>query len=138
MEKSPLRMVGEGLLQRVAKCLYLNPAARSKNRWVSEEIAKALHPGHLSYVVLESILFEYRAISQIPISRLKFMMTGEKCNYRDSLRHHRIHAHQAQKRGHYQEHDPGQRPATLHRAPAGAVRDLLRVKRNANTIDLGI
>lgn len=52
MEKSLQRMVAEGLLQRVAKGLYLNPAAKSRNRWIAEEVAKALRPGHLSYVII--------------------------------------------------------------------------------------
>lgn len=78
MEKSLQRMVADGLLQRVARGLYLNPAATSKNRWIAEEIAKALRPGHLSYVSLESILSEYGAISQIPINRMTVMTTGKK------------------------------------------------------------
>lgn len=76
MDQSLRRMVSDGLLQRVARGLYVNPAASSKNRWIAEEIAKALRPGNLSYVSLESILSEYGVISQIPISRLTVMTTG--------------------------------------------------------------
>jgi len=76
MEKSLQHMVCDGLLQRVAKGLYLNPAASTKNRWIVEEIAKLLRPGCLSYVSLESILSEYGSISQIPINRLTVMTTG--------------------------------------------------------------
>jgi hypothetical protein len=64
------------VLQRVAKGLYVNPAASSKNCWIAEEIAKALRPGCLSHVSLESILSEYGAISQIPIDRMTAMTTG--------------------------------------------------------------
>lgn len=76
MEQSLKRMVADGLLQRVARGLYINSAAASKNRWVAEEIAKALRPGSLSYVSLESMLSEYGVISQVPISRLTVMTTG--------------------------------------------------------------
>jgi predicted transcriptional regulator of viral defense system len=76
MEKSLQRMVSDALLQRVARGLYVNPVAASKNRWATEEVAKALRPGCLSYVSLESILSEYGAISQIPINRLTVMTTG--------------------------------------------------------------
>jgi predicted transcriptional regulator of viral defense system len=65
LAQSLKRMVGDGLLQRVARGLYVNPAASSKNRWIGEEIAKALRPGQLSYLSLESILSEYGVISQI-------------------------------------------------------------------------
>ncbi|NQW84941.1 MAG: hypothetical protein HQ450_13440, partial [Alcaligenaceae bacterium] len=77
MEKSLQRMVADDLLQRVAKGLYVNPAATSKNRWIAEEIAKALRPGSMSYVSLESILSEYGVISQIPVNRMTVMTTGK-------------------------------------------------------------
>ncbi|CAN5399465.1 hypothetical protein BH11PSE9_BH11PSE9_27120 [soil metagenome] len=76
MDQSLGRMVADGLLQRVARGLYVNPAASSKNRWIAEEIARALRPGKLSYVSLESILSEYGVISQIPVDRITVMTTG--------------------------------------------------------------
>ncbi|MES2264694.1 MAG: hypothetical protein V4724_39855 [Pseudomonadota bacterium] len=76
MEQSLKRMVDDCLLQRVARGLYVNPIATSKNRWIAEEIAKALRPGKLSYVSLESILSEYGVISQILIDRMTVMTTG--------------------------------------------------------------
>ena len=76
MEQSLTRMVDDGILNRAARGLYVNPSASSKNRWIAEEIAKALRPGSLSYVSLESILSEYGVISQIPIDRLTVMTTG--------------------------------------------------------------
>lgn len=69
-EQSLKRMVADGLLQRVARGLCVDPAASSKNRWIVEEIARALCPANLSYVSLESILSEYGVISQIPINRV--------------------------------------------------------------------
>ena len=76
MDKSLQRMVADGVLLRVAKGFYVNPVARSKNRWIAEEIAKALRPGCMSYVSLESMLSEYGVISQIMVSRLTVMTTG--------------------------------------------------------------
>lgn len=76
MEKSLQRMVAGGLLRRVAKGLYMNPATTHRSGWIMEEIAKALRPGCLSYVSLESILSEYGAISQIPLGCLTVMTTG--------------------------------------------------------------
>ncbi|AMO92743.1 hypothetical protein CFter6_0012 [Collimonas fungivorans] len=135
MEKSLQRMVADGLLQRVAKGLYLNPAATSKNRWIAEEIARALRPGCLSYVSLESILSEYGAISQIPINRMTVMTTG-KSGVVDTpygmieFTHTKRGAAQIIKR----TLQAKGRPLRIATRQA-AVRDLLRVGRNANMID---
>ena len=135
LEKSLQRMVTDGLLQRVARGLYVNPAATSKNRWIAEEVAKALRPGCLSYVSLESMLSEYGVISQIPINRMTVMTTGKsgvvdtpygviefthtKRGVADILNR------TAQSKG---------RPLRIA-TQAAAIRDLLRVGRNANMID---
>jgi predicted transcriptional regulator of viral defense system len=135
MEKSLQRMVADDLLQRVAKGLYLNPAATSKNRWVAEEIAKALRPGNLSYVSLESILSEYGAISQIPINLLTVMTTG-KSGVVDTpygtieFTHTKRRAADIIKR----TMQAKGRPLRIATKQA-AIRDLLRVGRNANMID---
>ena len=137
LEKSLQRMVADGLLQRVARGLYVNPTATSKNRWIAEEVAKALRPGCLSYVSLESMLSEYGAISQIPINRMTVMTTGKsgvvdtpygviefthtKRGVADILNR------TAQTKG---------RPLRIATREA-AIRDLLRVGRNANMIDRG-
>ncbi|NHZ88164.1 hypothetical protein F2P45_03865 [Massilia sp. CCM 8733] len=135
MEKSLQRMVADGLLQRVAKGLYLNPAATSKNRWVAEEIAKALRPGCLSYVSLESVLSEYGVISQIPISRMTVMTTG-KSGVVDTPFATIEFTHT--KRGVAQIIERTilvkSRPLRIATRQA-AIRDLLRVGRNANMID---
>ena len=134
MEKSLQRMVADGLIQRVAKGLYVNPSATSKNRWLAEEIAKALRPGCISYVSLESILSEYGSISQIPINRLTVMTTG------------RSGVHKTPYGTIEFTHTKRARPEILGRtlAPKGrplriatrsaAVRDLMRVGRNINMI----
>jgi len=135
MEKSLQRMVADGLLQRVAKGLYLNPSATSKNRWVAEEIARALRPGCLSYVSLESILSEYGAISQIPINRMTVMTTG-KSGVVDTpygtieFTHTKRGAAEIVKR----TLQAKGRPLRIATKQA-ALGDLLRVGRNANMID---
>ncbi|MEI8402720.1 MAG: hypothetical protein WCG12_18105 [Alcaligenaceae bacterium] len=135
MEKSLQRMVADGLLQRVAKGLYVNPAATSKNRWIAEEIAKALRPGSLSYVSLESILSEYGVISQIPINRMTVMTTGKSGTVETpygtiEFTHTKRRVAEIIKRTLFVKGRP-LRIATKQ----AAVRDLLRVGRNANMID---
>ena len=77
MEKSLQRMVKDGLLFKAARGIYINALVASRHKsWMLENIAKALRPGKLSYVSLESMLSEYGVISQIPLSRLTMMTTG--------------------------------------------------------------
>lgn len=75
-EKSLQRLVSDGLLERVAKGVYVNPMARSKKGQVIEDIAAVLRRGHFSYVSRESMLSEYGVISQVPLSRITVMTTG--------------------------------------------------------------
>jgi predicted transcriptional regulator of viral defense system len=135
MEKSLQRMVSDGLLQRVAKGLYLNPAASSRNRWQVEEIAKALRPGCLSYVSLESILSEFGAISQIPVSRLTVMTTGRSGVHQTPVGTieftHTKRARSDILASTLAAEDRPLRIATR----AAAVRDLLRVGRNVNLLE---
>ena len=134
MEKSLQRMVSDGLLQRVAKGLYVNPAASSKNRWLAEEIAKALRPGCLSYVSLESILSEYGAISQIPISRMTVMTTGRSGVHETPFGTIEFtHTKRARSEILGRTLAPKGRPLRIATRSA-AVRDLLRVGRNANML----
>ena len=135
MDQSLKRLVADGLLQRVARGLYVNPAASSKNRWIAEEIARALRPGKLSYVSLESILSEYGVISQIPVNRMTVMTTGASGLVETP---YGVIEFTHTKRGAAEivKHtllDKG-RPLRIATKRA-AVRDLLRVGRNANMMD---
>ena len=77
MEKSLQRMVADGILARAAKGLYVNPAAANRLRGrLIEAVAKALRPGHMSYVSLESMLSEFGVVSQVPVDRITVMTTG--------------------------------------------------------------
>ena len=70
-------MVKDGLLIKAARGIYINALVASRHKsWMLENIAKALRPGKLSYVSLESMLSEHGVISQIPLSRLTVMTTG--------------------------------------------------------------
>lgn len=136
LAQSLKRMVGDGLLQRVARGLYVNPAASSKNRWIGEEIAKALRPGQLSYLSLESILSEYGVISQIPVSRMTVMTTGASGLIKTpygmiEFTHTKRSMAEIIKRTLM----PKGRPLRIATHEA-AVRDLLRVGRNVNMMDL--
>ncbi len=134
MEKSLQRMVSDGLLQRVAKGLYANPAAASKNRWLAEEVAKALRPGCLSYVSLESILSEYGAISQIPINRMTVMTTGRSGIHKTPFGTIEFtHTQRARSEILGRTLAPKGRPLRIATQSA-AIRDLLRVGRNANML----
>lgn len=134
MEKSLQRLVTDGLLQRVAKGLYVNPAASSKNRWIAEEVAKALRPGCLSYVSLESILSEYGAISQIPIDRMTVMTTGRSGLHKTPFGTIEFtHTKRARSAILGRTFAPKGRPLRIATRSA-AVRDLLRVGRNANML----
>ena len=136
LAQSLKRMVSDGLLQRVARGLYVNPAASSKNRWIGEEIAKALRPGQLSYLSLESILSEYGVISQIPVSRMTVMTTGASGLIETpygviEFTHTKRSVAEIIKRTLM----PRGRPLRIATQEA-AVRDLLRVGRNVNMMDL--
>ncbi|MHB8564755.1 MAG: type IV toxin-antitoxin system AbiEi family antitoxin [Acidiferrobacteraceae bacterium] len=135
MEQSLKRMVADGILKRVVRGLYVNPAASSKNRWIAEEIAKALRPGSLSYVSLESILSEYGVISQIPIDRMTVMTTGASGLVKTSygtieFTHTKRGTAEVVKRTLAAKGRP-LRIATKQ----AAIRDLLRVGRNVNMMD---
>jgi hypothetical protein len=75
------RLVKAGVLIRVARGVYLNPHAQSKDAYTVEHIAKALRRGQFNYVSLESALSQYGAISQIPVDRLTIMTTGREGVY---------------------------------------------------------
>ncbi len=80
-QKSLQRLVADGILERVAKGIYLNAMAASAKRLIVEYIASAMRRGYFSYISLESALSEYGAISQVPMSRITVMTTGAKGTY---------------------------------------------------------
>lgn len=136
MEKSLQRMVKDGLLIKAARGIYVNALAAGRNSsWIVEDIAKALRPGKLSYVSLESILSEYGVISQIPVSRLTVMTTGAGGTHETpfgtiEFTHTKRSVPDILERTIFIK----ERPLRIAKKQA-AVTDLLRVGRNTDMID---
>jgi predicted transcriptional regulator of viral defense system len=70
------RMVGHGLVTRVASSVFVNPRNQGSRKFLLDEIASALRRGEYNYISLESALSEWGVISQIPIDRMTLMTTG--------------------------------------------------------------
>lgn len=137
LEKSLQRLVSDGLLQRVAKGVYINPMARSKKGHVVEDIAAVLRRGHFSYVSRESMLSEYGVISQVPVSRITLMTTGANGVYETpygviEFTHTKRSPAELVKRTMTMKGRPV-RVATKQ----AAIADLMRSGRNTNMIDPG-
>ncbi|WGG50675.1 type IV toxin-antitoxin system AbiEi family antitoxin [Rugamonas sp. DEMB1] len=135
-EKSLQRLVADGILQRVAKGIYVNAMARSKKGNVIEDIAAVLRRGHFSYVSRESMLSEYGVISQVPTSRITLMTTGANGFYEtpygtiEFTHTKRRPAELIQRTVNVQG-----RPLRIATKQA-AVADLMRAGRNTNMIDM--
>ena len=77
------RLVKGGIMERVARGVYVYALSRHKNTSNTLDlIATALRRGEYNYVSLESALSAYGVISQIPIDRLTLMTTGVKGEYK--------------------------------------------------------
>lgn len=138
LEKTLQRLVGAGVLERVCRGIYLNPFATSKGAFVIEDIAAVLRRGYYSYISLESMLSEYGAISQIPISRLTVMTTGPKGLYQTKygtieFTHTQRSWAEIDKRVILDPRRP-LRVATQE----GAKRDLIRVGRNVSMLEIDL
>jgi predicted transcriptional regulator of viral defense system len=135
-EKSLQRLVADGILQRVAKGIYVNAMARSKKGNVIEDIAAVLRRGHFSYVSRESMLSEYGVISQVPTSRITLMTTGANGLYETP--YGTIEFTHTKRR----PAELIQRTVTVQGRPLriatkqAAVADLMRAGRNTNMIDM--
>ena len=136
MGKSLQRMVGDKLLVRAARGVYVNPAAASRNPGSTiEEVAKALRPGKLCYLSLESMLSEHGVISQIPVSYLTVMTSGASGTHTTpygviEFTHTKRSRPQMLARTVYVKG----RPLRIAKKRA-AVQDLLRVGRNTDMLD---
>ena len=76
------RLVKNGILQRVARGVYVFAYSRNINADTVESIAKSLRRGHYNYISLESALSLYGAISQVPIDRLTVLTTGREGEFK--------------------------------------------------------
>ena len=70
------RLVDQGVLQRAARGVYVNPHSRRSGVHLNEEVALCLRRGEYSYVSLESALSEFGVISQMPMRWTTVMTTG--------------------------------------------------------------
>jgi predicted transcriptional regulator of viral defense system len=136
LEKSLQRLVTDGILQRVSRGIYVNPAAKSKTGNVIEDIAAVLRRGHFTYLTLESMLSEYGVISQVPVHRITLMTTGANGIYDTQygtieFTHTKRRPAEIIKRTIVAQG----RPLRLATKEA-AVKDLLRSGRNVNMMDL--
>jgi uncharacterized ParB-like nuclease family protein len=128
------RLRRHGLLEGVARGIYVYPLARAADPYRLEWIARAMRRGDYSYVSLESALSEYGAISQIPVDRLTVMTTGRKGTYRTPYGMIEFtHTSRPVSRLMERMRDVG-RPLRLA-TPKAAWEDLKRVGRNTHLVD---
>lgn len=134
-EKSLQRLVADGILQRVAKGVYINPLARSKKGRVVEDIAAVLRRGQYSYLTLESMLSEYGLISQVPMSRLTLMTSGASGLHETPYGTIEF-THTKRRTAELIQRTVSIKGRPLRLATkAAAVADLMRVGRNTNMLD---
>lgn len=134
-EKSLQRLVSDGILQRVAKGVYVNTLARSKRGQVIEDIASVLRRGYFSYVSRESMLSEYGVISQVPVSRITLMTTGANGVYETPYGVIEF-THTKRKPAELIERTMTKKGRPLRLATRqAALADLVRSGRNTNMID---
>jgi len=128
------RLRRQGLLEGVARGIYVYALARTDDPYRLERIARAMRRGEYSYVSLESALSEHGMISQIPVDRLTLMTTGRKGTYRTPYGTIEFtHTSRAVSRLLERSRDVG-RPLRLA-TPEAAWTDLKRVGRNTHLVD---
>lgn len=128
-------LVDDGILERVARGVYVNRLAHSKGGYLIEEIACVLRRGYFNYVSLESILSEFGVISQVMISRITIMTSGCRGLFKTPYGTIEF-THTARRLEELRERTirfEG-RPLLLATKEAGFA-DLMRVGRNVNMLD---
>ena len=78
LSESLRRLVFNGMLERAANGVYVNPLSSRSRADLLEEVALALRRGEYNYLSLECALSEWGVISQVPQSYLTVMTTGRK------------------------------------------------------------
>lgn len=71
-----------GLLERVARGVYLFPLSRHIGVSTLDDITRCLRPGRITWESCESALSQWGVISQIPIGRVTYMTTGREGEFR--------------------------------------------------------
>lgn len=135
LSESLRRMVQQGVLERVANGVFVNPLSGRSRIGLFERIACTIRSGEYNYISLECALSEWGVISQVPQAYLTVMTTGRKGTFRTpygviefthTKRSPADIARNTIERG---------RPLRIATAPA-ALRDLRRVGRNLHLVDL--
>lgn len=129
------RLVGSGLMMRVARDLYWIDSPSDKGIPAIEEVAAALRAGEFNYIGMESAASLWSVISQIPVDRLTVVTTGREGEFKTpfgviefthtAVNPSEIMANTVDYPGH------GLRLATKEYA----VRGLLRARRSMHLID---
>ena len=135
LSESLRRMVRQGVLERVANEVFVNPLSGRSRAGLFERIACAIRCGEYNYISLESALSEWGVISQVPQAYLTVMTTGRKGTFRTSygvIEFTHTKRSPADIARNTIERD---RPLQIATAPA-ALRDLRRVGRNLHLVNL--
>ncbi|QYJ95699.1 type IV toxin-antitoxin system AbiEi family antitoxin [Shewanella spartinae] len=136
LNDSLARLVKNGLLERVARGVYVYGLSRNKNSSKTIElIAIALRRGQYNYVSLESALSYYGVISQIPVDRLTLMTTGVKGIYKTDYGVIEFTHTKRSVSDILSQVINTDRPLRVA-SKAAALRDLKRVGRNTQLIDM--
>ena len=135
LSESLRRLVRDGLLERAANGVFVNPLSSRSRAGLLEEVARAIRSGEYNYLSLECALSEWGVISQIPQAYLTIMTTGRKGAFDTpygtiEFTHTRRSAANIAKNTVWRD-----RPLRLATARA-ALRDLRRVGRNLHLVDL--
>lgn len=122
-----------GLIERVARGLYVNPRAKSLPDDLLSAVVPFLRPWDFNYLSLESALSEAGWISQIP-SRLTLMTTGRSQTFKTPYGTLEF-VHTAQKAEKLRDDLTfDSRRGLAVATPSRALRDLKRVGRNLDLV----
>ncbi len=136
LNDSLARLVKAGLLERVARGVYVYALSKNKNSSKTiEHIAIALRRGDYNYISLESALSAYGVISQIPVNRLTIMTTGAKGLYKTNYGVIEFTNTKRSIKDILKQSITTGRPLRLASKEA-ALRDLKRVGRNTHLVDM--
>ncbi len=135
LSESLRRLVQNGLLERVANGIFVNPLSIQNRVGMFERMACAIRRGEYNYISLECALSQWGVISQIPQAYLTIVTTGRKGLFNTpygviEFTHTQQSALKILKNTIQGERSL--RIATAHTA----LRDLRRVGRNLHLIDI--
>ncbi len=135
LSESLRRLVQNGVLERVANGVFVNPLSSRSRVGMFERIACAIRRGEYNYISLECALSEWGVISQVPQAYLTVVTTGRKGVFNTpygviEFTHTQQSASQILKNTLARE-----RPLRIATAET-ALQDLRRARRNLHLVDL--